>query len=402
MRSRKSFTRTITADEVRNYAKRWIQPHLKFTDCGPKCTVSVIFGVLFIAVSKLCSIYAACRDLANAPTDQAIRNALNSLLPEISELERRLNAALATPVPKVVFRRQRDVAVDLTLIPYHGQPDQDPDELYHSLAKSGTTKFHAYATLYVIHDGIRYTLALTRVTKGEKMTAVLKRLLQRVRVRGLKIRVILLDRGFFSTEVIAYLKRSQTLFLMPVMFRGRKPKDPARLAASLHQFQKKTSGWHWFTLSGKGGNQRVRICISAKFYLHEKSGKKRLKRMVFACWEPPGRRVLQHRAPASIREWYRNRFAIETSYRQMNQARVRTCTRSPSLRLLFFGLALILRNVWVWLHYFIFADTRGEAPSLRLDLLRFRRMLDWVASVETNELHNGDPPSIEWEPRLPA
>lgn len=394
MRSRKSVTRKITAGEVSSHAKRWIQPHLKFTDCGPKCTVSVIFGVLLIAAAKLCSLFAACRDLADAPTDQAIRNALNSLLPEIAELERRLNAALQAPVPAIVFRRRRDTAVDLTLIPYHGQPDQNPDELYHSLAKSGTTKFHAYATLYVIHDGCRYTLALTRVTKGEKMTDVLKRLLQRARRRGLKIRLLLLDRGFFSTEVIGYLKRSRTPFLMPVMFRGRKPKDPAKLSFSLHQFRKKGSGWHQFVLSGKGGQQRVNICISARYYLHEKTGKKRLQRMVFASWG------CRRQSPTDVRERYRNRFAIETSYRQMNQARIRTCTRSPALRLLFFGLALVLRNVWVWLHYFIFADTRGETPSLRLELLRFRRMLDWIASVATQSLHNGDPPSIEWQPNV--
>ena len=143
MRSGKKFTFTITASEVSAHAKRWIQPFLKFTDCGPKCTASVVLGVLFVAASKLCSICAACRDLNGAPSDQAIRNALDVLLPEAAELERRLNAALAAPVPGVVYRRQRDVAVDLTLIPYHGQPDQDPAELYHSMAKSGTTKFHA-------------------------------------------------------------------------------------------------------------------------------------------------------------------------------------------------------------------------------------------------------------------
>ena len=100
-------------------------------------------------------------------------------------------------------------------------------------------------------------------------------------------------------------------------------------------------------LSGKGENQNVSICVSAKFYLHEKTQKKRLKRMVFACWEPPASRVLRRLSPECVREWYRRRFAIETSYRQMHQARVRTCTRCPKLRHLFFALALILRNVWV-------------------------------------------------------
>lgn len=50
-------------------------------------------------------------------------------------------SGLATPVPKAMYGRKRDAAVDLTLILHSGQPKQDPPELYHSLAKSGATKF---------------------------------------------------------------------------------------------------------------------------------------------------------------------------------------------------------------------------------------------------------------------
>jgi hypothetical protein len=37
------------------------------------------------------------------------------------------------------------LAIDLTLIPYHGQPQADPKEIYRSKAKDGTSHFHAYA-----------------------------------------------------------------------------------------------------------------------------------------------------------------------------------------------------------------------------------------------------------------
>jgi hypothetical protein len=79
-----------------------------------------------------------------------------------------------------------------------------------------------------------------------------------------------------------------------------------------------------------------------------------------------------------VRETYRTRFASETTYRQMNQARIRTCTRDPLLRLLFVGLALILRNVWVWLHWVCLAVRHGGRIELRLERLRFRGMLIWL------------------------
>ncbi|HUR53740.1 MAG TPA: hypothetical protein VMZ71_06395 [Gemmataceae bacterium] len=60
---------------------------------------------------------------------------------------------------------------------------------------------------------------------------------------------------------------------------------------------------------------------------------------LYACW---GVR-LDARSGYRV---YRTRFGIETSYRQMNQLRVRTTTRNPALRLLFVAVALILRNLW--------------------------------------------------------
>ncbi len=43
------------------------------------------------------------------------------------------------------------------------------------------------------------------------------------------------------------------------------------------------------------------------------------------------------------------------------------------------GIALILRNVWVWLHRVILARPRRGSREIRLDLLRFWRMLLWLA-----------------------
>jgi putative transposase len=78
---------------------------------------------------------------------------------------------------------------------------------------------------------------------------------------------------------------------------------------------------------------------------------------------------------------YRTRFGIETSYRQMNEARIKTCTRDPQLRLLFVGIALILRNVWVWLHFKLAKGKWDDQPQLFLELLRFREMLLWISQV---------------------
>ena len=118
----------------------------------------------------------------------------------ITELERRLNLALVTNVPRALRRKSRIIAIDLTLIPYHGQPAHDQEEIYRCKPKSGTTHFHAYATAVVVHQGYRYTLALTPVRRSEPMKDVVQRLVRIVRSRGVKVRFCCWTRVFTASR----------------------------------------------------------------------------------------------------------------------------------------------------------------------------------------------------------
>lgn len=94
--------------------------------------------------------------------------------------------------------------------------------------------------------------------------------------------------------------------------------------------------------------------------------------LLYATWG------LTHRPLRWIRDTYRSRFGIEASYRQSHQARIRTSSRKPALRLLFMGVALVLRNVWVWLQAEVMAQPRRGARQLRPQSLRFARLLLWL------------------------
>jgi hypothetical protein len=74
------------------------------------------------AASRITSVFDACGRLSAAPSDQAGRDALRETLPPIDETQRRLNASLAAELPKAVRKRRYPMAIDLTLIPYHGSP----------------------------------------------------------------------------------------------------------------------------------------------------------------------------------------------------------------------------------------------------------------------------------------
>jgi hypothetical protein len=360
-------------------------------DHGWLCTAAVVLGIVFRAAARSISISAACRDLAKAPSDQAVMTALENGLPKtLPVLERRLNEALVGYLPRRLRRRAWQVAIDLHLSPYYGQPDKSRNEIYYGAAKQGTKRFHAYASACIVQYGRRYTLALTWVRRHESMVVVLRRLLTRIREISMKIRCLLLDRGFFSVPVVLFLQQENLPFLMPVMFRGRKPKK-GRPLRGLQRIKRQAAGWYSHTMKGKKQQATISVCVGYRRHRNRKDGKKKTQKLLFAAW-----RV--HGSPTEIRERYRKRFGIEASFRQMRQARIYTCTRNPHLRLFFVAVALILRNVWVWIHQTKLAKGAADNVILRLELLRFKRMLDWIVHEVVTLYHDGSTPCVARPP----
>src|SRR3954469_14188565 len=170
--------RILDRKRVHRLAAEHLQAHLKFKDYKRKTSATVLWSLLLAAAARITSLSDACQRLRNVPSDETARKALLATLPDYATLQRQLNAALAGHLPKTLRKHLQRLAIDLTLIPYHGQPFGDPAEVYRSQAKDGTSHFHAYATAYVVRKGQRYPVALTGVTKGESLNAVVQRLLQ--------------------------------------------------------------------------------------------------------------------------------------------------------------------------------------------------------------------------------
>ena len=57
---------------------------------------------------------------------------------------------------------------------------------------------------------------------------------------------------------------------------------------------------------------------------------------------------------------------------------MRTSSRQPALRLMFMGVALVLRHVRVWWHAAVMAQPQRGARPLRPHALRFARLLLWL------------------------
>ena len=366
---------TLGPKDIYRYAATVLQRHLQWRDDGPKCTVTTLFPVLFYATAQRCSLFAACSRLRQTPSDQAVRDALIALCPEASTLEEQFNRSFAEQLPPAVKHRRWRLAIDLHLRPYHGQPHCRPEEIYRRQAKGGTTHFHAYATGYWVKRGRRYTVALTRVEKGMALVEVLKCLLQYASRAGIRPSLRLLDRGFYSVEVIRYLQAARRPFIMPVVKRGRQPTDP-RGPSGTHAFAAhKRSGWARYTLTNAAHRRAtVSLCLHCRNWRGRRQRHGR-QTLVYAIWGlcPP--------TTHWVYQGYRARFGIETSYRQLGEACIRPSTRNPTLRFLLVGIALVLRNVWGWIHGSCLATPRRGGRRLNLHTLRFKTLLTWLTHL---------------------
>jgi hypothetical protein len=390
MRSRKNSI--VSCSEVHQWALSWLVDAKLLKDGGRYlCTATVVWSIVLRAAARLISVFAACRDLVKAPSQQAVFDALEAGLPRtLPVLEKRLNWALTTSWSNRLKRRRWEVAIDWHLIPYYGEAHKSRNEIYRSKMQRGTTHFHTYATACIVQYGQRYTLALTWVRRHESMVKVLQRLLARLREMGVKIKGLLLDRAFFNTPVMALLQSEQIPFLMPVVISGRRPKKKKSRGANkgLRWLKRQKAGWYRHTMKNRQKAATFKVCVAYRSYYHRKKRKRRQQKLLFAAW-----RV--HGSPTEIRERYRKRFGIESSFRQLRQARIYTCTRNPHLRLVFVALALLVRNLWVWIHATLLAEGHGETMTLRPHLLRFKQLLDWIAQAVAAILHDGSMPCVE-------
>ena len=212
------------------------------------------------------------------------------------------------------------------------------------------------------------------VTRKPTMEDVTKELLRQVRKAGIHVRFLVLDRGFYSVAVIRYLQAARMPFLMPVVGHGRKPDHPLGPSGSQVFKAMKRSGWFEYTLSDpRSARRRCRSASSAG--TGAVRGKKGREPWIYAYWGIGPKRF------DWVKDTYRSRFGVETSYRQMNQCRIRTTTTRFAVRFLYVAIGFLMRNLWVWLHYAVLSSPHRGCRRYNLDRLTLRTMLLWLQEV---------------------
>ncbi len=385
MRSRNR--NTISSSEVHQWALSWLINSMQLKDRGPKCTATVVWNIVLRQPRNDLGVRGLSGFGERSVGHQRDGRVGGGTAQDASGSGEAVeccadgSSAAAPPASRL------DSGDRLALGALLRGAERSRNEIYYGKPRQGTTKFHAYATACIVSHGVRYTLAATWVRRHETTVTALNRLLATIRAKELKIRRFLLDRAFFNVTVTRFLQEQQIPFVMPVMFRGRIPKKRRKLRG-LHWIRRQNVGCYLHTLKNKKQSVTVSVYVAYRTHKNRKDGKHKQQKLLFAAWRVSG-------SPREIRELYRTRFGIETSYRQARQARIYTCTRDPHLRLLFVVVALLLRNVWVWIHETMLAEGYGDSMTLHQEKLRLRRMLEWIALEVVAQLHDGSKPYVD-------
>ncbi len=136
----------IHEDQVLNFLVNRLEEELPLSLANnAEISVEEIYEVLVGVCADGTSVSTLCASSKDAPAANTILYHLRTKF-EPERLEQVANTLLRKDLDELL-PEQVEVCADLHLRPYYGDEDET-DGLYHSVAKRGTTAYHAYATLY--------------------------------------------------------------------------------------------------------------------------------------------------------------------------------------------------------------------------------------------------------------
>ena len=333
----------------------WLARAVRLPGRRRTCTPEVVRKVVPFAAAFARSAAAARAATPAAPSGRAVRDCLRAALPARRRtLGRRRLPALHAPLGK--RRRVARVAIDCRRIGSVGEPNRDATRAESS---AGTRTVRTRATARVVGGPGRDTLGPTAVGEEEPFAAVLARPPDRAAAAGVAPRAVPPDRAFSPVAVRRRLRSRNVPVAIPAAIRGRKPR-PGVKAVGLRAVRHRGAGRDPHTREDRGASVRVTVVVARESDRHRKTGRRHARQLPDAAWRVAG-------APVSIRDVYRTRFGVASSYRQSGRVRPRTPTTGGVIRLLWVAVGRIPRNARV--RFGAGAGSRGTPAAACLVLL---------------------------------
>ncbi len=230
----------------------------------------------------------------------------------------------------------QDVAIDFHDIPYYG--DKNTPGVRGIKPKNGTSWGYSFCSLDIIGD-IQLTLDVIGIGGLTKNYAVLiESMLKRINLMGINVKTLFMDAEFFNFPTILTLHQLNIQYIIAAA-------SNKKINRMLNEHKKKfgcisTILEYQFEKGGPVFN--IVAILNPKYDPRAKKEKGNNEYFLFAT-------NLKVNSDSEfikkVPEEYRERWNIETGYKVKNIFKIRTCSKSPVVRTLFFLIQCLLYNV---------------------------------------------------------
>lgn len=257
---------------------------------------------------------------------EGVSNAFRTTLPQADDLFHHLKKMTVTDVQtqfnaviKENIRRARRqgllgkpawLALDVTGDPYYGKPNAHTRG---GKEKAGTHWFYQYLTASIVEDGQRFVISVLPFTPLDAIEDVLTKALVECQ-QVVCIECLLLDKGFFTANVLRLLSSKRLDYVMPAVNNKRIAKLKKNVQAFPATLESELNGVPIRLVFVMEGEDVLAFCTNR------------------VCWN------------RKLAEYYSWRWGIETGFRVTDGVQARTCSRSVVVRIFIAYFAVAFYN----------------------------------------------------------
>ncbi len=226
-----------------------------------------------------------------------------------------------------------DLAIDMHLIPRYDK--SYGAELVRSKAKDGTHVFERYITIQSTVQNLRLVLGVLNMPSLEDTADFVRKIIGSARDVGACIGMAMLDREFFTADVMGTLGDMGIKYLIPC-------KNTDTVVDAIAEFATGRRGRVSKSVIVGGDGREVSYTMTIT------ERKKRKKRKDDDELLPHEKYIgFVTNVPDVDPDSYGNRWGIETGYRMIENTRAKTHSKNPMARLLCFVYSVAVFNAWV-------------------------------------------------------
>jgi hypothetical protein len=297
--------------------------------------------LLCAATSTTNSIESASIDLRiktpykNVPSADSIHGYINSnSIDYVMSSFRKINNEIIQHAN--IKGTYQDAAIDFHDIPYYGI--KNTPGIRGIKPKNGTSWGYSFCSLDIIGD-IKLTLDVIDINGlAKNYSMLMDSMMQRLNAMGINLKTLFMDREFFNNATISTIQGLNKNFVIAA-------KSNKKINAILLDHKKKfgkTSTFFEYQFE-KGSPKFIIVAIlNPKYDPNAKKDKGNNEYHLFAT-----NLTVDNASDflKKIPDEYRKRWNIETGYRVKNAFKIRTCSKSPVARSLFFLIQCLLYNI---------------------------------------------------------